>query len=237
MKYLKKFETNSQFNAWRNANPELNPYACFSMESGITYYQPFINTNGHAYVDLGLPSGTLWATMNIGAPSSSDVGSLFAWGEVETKESYTFGNYAWASSGTTAFNYDASRLTKYNLTDGLLTLEPEDDAAHVLWGGEWKIPTNAQREELVNYVESVLVDGVIVCTSTINGNTISFKPGGESSAVFSCSDIPSQDYPQHINYASSPFGDGALTYSNTVRIDGVPVRPVIGTLDVFYYQK
>ncbi len=102
------------------------------------------------YVDLGLPSGTLWATCNVGASSPEDYGKYFAWGEVLPKTSYDwseYGDYKWGIyNSSTSPNYG---MTKYNKTDGKTTLDASDDAAQVNWGGDWRMPTYAEQEELV----------------------------------------------------------------------------------------
>lgn len=98
--------------------------------------------DGHIYVDLGLPTGTLWATMNIGATSPEDYGDYFAWGETETKTDYSWSSYTYGTE---------SNLTKYNATDGKTTLEPTDDAAAVNWGNGWRMPTDAEWQELLNF--------------------------------------------------------------------------------------
>jgi len=95
--------------------------------------------NGHAYVDMGLPSGTLWATESI--IDSTGALTLFAWGEVSSKTFYTFDNYVYAGSKTNTY-------TKYGSVDGKYELELADDAANVLWGGNWRTPSEAQVEEL-----------------------------------------------------------------------------------------
>ena len=87
--------------------------------------------DGHAYVDLGLPSGTLWATMNVGASSITDVGDKFAWGETETKSEFTWDNYKWKDQNKTS-------------------LSLSDDAAYVNWSDKWCMPTKAQVEELMS---------------------------------------------------------------------------------------
>ena len=93
MKHIKVFETTSALNTWKAAHSEVNPYAYFCIESGTTYYQNFVNNNGHDYVDLGLPSDTLWATVNIGASESSQLGGFYAWGETTTKSNYSWETY------------------------------------------------------------------------------------------------------------------------------------------------
>ena len=76
---------------------------------------------GHAYVDLGLPSGLKWAMCNVGANVSTDFGDYFAWGEVEPKKDYSWDTYKYVKK---------DRLTKYNGRDNKTTLDPEDDAAY-----------------------------------------------------------------------------------------------------------
>ena len=102
--------------------------------------------NGHRFVDLGLPSGTLWAETNIGAEKASDKGDYFAWGETSTKSTFALVNYKFLRIDTIAYCY---RLDgKYNEEDGKTTLDKEDDAAYVIWVKSCRMPTNAQFEEL-----------------------------------------------------------------------------------------
>ena len=104
------------------------------------------NTNGHSYVDLGLPSGTLWATMNVGASKPSDYGQYFQWGDIKgyTKEQvgkdklFNWDNYKFSINGS------RTNFSKYGYT----VLQLEDDAAHVNMGGDWHLPTNEQFDEL-----------------------------------------------------------------------------------------
>ena len=82
-----------------------------------------------------------WATFNIGALAPEEYGDYFAWGETEPKAEYSWENYKWCD-GT------ASNMIKYNKTDGLTTLDLDDDVAHVNWGGNWRMPTDAEFTEL-----------------------------------------------------------------------------------------
>ncbi|MBR1655385.1 MAG: hypothetical protein IJ698_03055 [Prevotella sp.] len=110
--------------------------------------------NGHEYVDLGLPSGTLWATCNVGATTPEESGDFYAWGETETKTNYSWETYKWCD-GTKPSSTNAS-LTKYcdrgayGALDGKISLELKDDVAHVKWGGEWHIPTIEEFHELLD---------------------------------------------------------------------------------------
>lgn len=104
----------------------------------------------HGWVDLGLPSGTLWAKCNVGANKPEEYGDYFAWGETQPKDNYDLISYKWC-------NDDLEQLTKYcpissygynGYTDTLSTLLPEDDAATVNWGDEWRMPTQVEWQEL-----------------------------------------------------------------------------------------
>ena len=116
----------------------------------ITFAQ---TRNYYNYVDLGLSSGTKWATCNVGAKNPWEYGDYFAWGETKSKSIYSSAMYKYSCNG----KYDV--VTKYcihpktgcnNLTDNLTVLQPSDDAATVNMGNGWHIPTLTQWEELIN---------------------------------------------------------------------------------------
>ena len=116
-----------------------------------------INNNGYPYVDLDLPSGTLWATYNVGADKPSDYGKYFQWGDTQgyTKEQvgkdkqFNWDDYKFSIDGS------YSNFSKY--TNYVSTLELEDDAAHVNMGGSWHMPSPDQISELINETVSELV--------------------------------------------------------------------------------
>ncbi len=140
--------------------------------------------DGHDYIDLGLPSGTQWATMNVGASSPEDYGDYFAWGETSPKDVYDLSTYKWC-------NGDYYQLTKYctsgdygynGFTDGKTELDPEDDAATAAWGAEWRMPSKDQMEELYNNCTSEWttrngVNGRLF-TSNINGASLFLPAAG-----------------------------------------------------------
>ena len=106
----------------------------------------------HDYVDLGLPSGTLWATCNVGADSPEDYGDYFAWGETQPKDTYDWSTYQYCNgSYNTLTKYSVEffdswyeQYTNYGYNgfiDNLTTLLPEDDAATANWGADWRMPT------------------------------------------------------------------------------------------------
>lgn len=97
-------------------------------------------------VDLGL--GVYWAECNIGASSPEDSGTFFAWGETEPKEFYDWSNYKWANGSKysiTKYNTNSS----YGTVDDVKQLLPEDDAASVATGGEWRMPTREEFRQLL----------------------------------------------------------------------------------------
>lgn len=114
---------------------------------GVDGTKQLEGTNGYEYVDLGLPSGTLWAKYNIGSKSITDPGLYFAWGEtigytpeqIPLMREFTQDQYKF-------FTQKGSPYSKYD--DNKVQLDPEDNAAHVIMGGKWTMPTQEQFEEL-----------------------------------------------------------------------------------------
>ena len=105
---------------------------------------------GHEWVDLGLPSGTKWATCNVGASNPQEYGNYYAWGEVKPKSTYNWRTYKYSSSNGQLTKYNIeSRYGRNGFADGKTMLELEDDAAYFNWGGKWRMPTKAQRDELL----------------------------------------------------------------------------------------
>ena len=110
----------------------------------------FGTENGHVWVDLGLPSGTKWATANVGASKPEEFGNYYAWGETTTKEIYSWSTYKYGSDFELTKYCSASLYGKDGFTDSKATLDPSDDAAYVNWGGKWRMPTYEQLGELRN---------------------------------------------------------------------------------------
>lgn len=156
------------------------------------------NVNNHDYVDLGLPSGTLWATCNVGAYNPYEYGKYFACGETEGYYDDEYHDFSWKNYKYS--NNDGSEFTKYNtsdeygIVDNKLELELEDDAAHANMGGDWKMPTSAQIEELFKETNHVWVSDYNgtgfagrVFTSKTNGNSMFIPASGcrfEASVIF-----------------------------------------------------
>lgn len=99
-------------------------------------------------VDLGL--SVKWANCNVGAMAPEEYGSYFAWAETVSKNSFTLGTYKWLdlSSGS-GYVKKYNDKSAYGKVDNKSTLDLEDDAAHVNWGGKWRIPTLAEWQELI----------------------------------------------------------------------------------------
>ena len=138
-----------------------------SVNPTITYETCPDDNHPHA-IDLGLPSGTKWACCNVGANKPEEYGEYYAWGETKVKDNYSWETYEYCNG---------SRETCYNIGSNICGTQY--DAAHMIWGGSWVMPTNDQCQELENYCE---IDNCkngnnrgIIYTSKINGKSI-FMP-------------------------------------------------------------
>ena len=206
-----------------------------------------ISNNGYDYVDLGLPSGTLWATMNVGASKPSDFGLYFQWGDtqgytidqVETSEgrkklASDWSDYKWYLSGSGI----EVKFTKYTTTGS--TLELEDDAAHVHMGDNWHIPSELQVRELIDNTTSEWtkqndVNGRLFTSKNDKSKSIfipaagdawggSVQSSGDNGGVWSS--MLSTDYVD--GGQSLFFVSGGVYLSNYYRCSGLSVRGVIG---------
>lgn len=228
---------------WKNGE-----YTKVQQVDSVTFANPAVeepeNPAVHQYVDLGLPSGLLWATCNVGADKPEEYGDYFAWGETSPKETYDFSTYKWC-------NGNFFSITKYctdetmGVVDTLAVLEPADDAATVNWGSAWRMPTRAEHEELVNgcnwtWTTDYKGSGVAgrIGTSIANGNTI-FIPAsgyygtliaggqtvnevGEKGYLWSSTHATEEAYNAQYHY----FGPGMTGWGEDVRCYGFCVRAV-----------
>lgn len=199
------------------------------------------STDNVEYVDLGLPSGNLWATCNLGASSPEAYGDYYAWGEVEPKQKYTYPNHKWYKEGAPSQGF-----TKYNNEDGKLTLEDEDDAVIQKIGNGWRTPTLADFRELTNQkyttIEKTTLNGVAgyQITSKKNGKSIfipfaGFKRDKPQTREISVDEevavcmtnlrrIDDMVY----NAWSFAFQNDRIGRYGKLRPDGISVRPVKG---------
>ena len=158
---------------------------------GLTYGEELTFTtlseggdgDGHECVDLGLPSGLLWATCNIGADAPEDYGDYFAWGETQPKSAYSWNTYQLCNGGFHMLTkYCSNSLFGYNgFTDNETVLSPEDDAATANWGSDWHMPTKEDWQELYNnttciWVTQNGVKGRLFIAS--NGNSLFLPASG-----------------------------------------------------------
>lgn len=198
--------------------------------------------NGHDWVDLGLPSGTKWATCNVGVSKPEEYGNYYAWGETSTKTTYDWSTYHYC-------NGDYDNLTKYcsksdygrnGFTDNLTTLQSSDDAATANWGAGWRMPTREEFDELITtctitWTNRNGVNGRLFI-SNVNGNSIflpaagnrydsSLDGDGFCGRYWSSSlrtDYPIKGWYLYFNSDSDYYSMG-----NLERYDGHSVRPVL----------
>ena len=208
----------------------------FTTSEMIVIINPSGSENGHDYVDLGLPSGIMWATMNLGAETPEAYGDYFAWGETVSKNEFTDDNYKF--KGLTKYTgFDLHEGT-ISYGDGRLILEPEDDAAFVNWGGAWRMPTIEELEELCGQCEWIWctmngINGYNV-KSKINNRSIFLPAAGEKRP--SITELNNRGY-----YRSSSLSEGnpnqvySLLFSSlelsrliSYRTYGESIRPVFG---------
>jgi len=106
--------------------------------------------NGYEYIEMGL--SVKWATCNVGATKPEEYGDYYAWGETDPKTDYDWSTYKYCngSSSTLTKYCDNSSYGNNGFTDTKTTLDPDDDVAHVKWGGDWRMPTIDEFTELLN---------------------------------------------------------------------------------------
>ncbi|MDE6291499.1 MAG: T9SS type A sorting domain-containing protein [Muribaculaceae bacterium] len=203
---------------------------------------------GHGYVDLGLPSGTLWATCNIGSESPYHPGQYFAWGETKPRERFKWYDYEFYEEEYT----DAQGRTNYSATDiGQQISGTEYDAARAQWGDAWRMPSKEDCEELLEYCQTEYVEyshfppktGLHVCGP--NGNSIllalTFSPhggvttavleGGEYWTATAATDTDEDSYPSTMMMRFG-YGSSKLVLKTEGRHDGLSIRPVISRKDI-----
>lgn len=208
----------------------------------------------YTYVDLGLPSRTLWATYNIGANLPHEYGEYYAWGETTPKELYNEENYKYfigfSDHGATHWaqysKYVASE--QHGSPDFLTTLEPNDDVATAIWGEKWQMPSKEQWEELAFYCiwhrKDITINGKSIFgyigESKINGHTIFIPfsgmlyanvPNNHMSAEYWSRDLSidkmggGSDY--RAWYMTIQTQNNLMVIKDTRRCQGLTVRPVV----------
>ena len=127
------------------------------------------------FLDLGLPSGLLWAETNIGAATAADNGNYYAWGETTTKDTYNESNYKY-------YDKSSGSYTKYTSSDGKTVLENSDDAAYVNWGSPCRMPTKTECQELRNTANCTWTwtSKITSSNETVGGYEVTSKKNGNS---------------------------------------------------------
>ena len=202
----------------------------------------------HKYVDLGLPSGTMWATCNLGANNPEDYGDYLAWGEYTSKSKYNWSNYKFCrgSYNTLTRNCNNARYGYNGFTDSSYGLAGGDDPACYHLGLYWHTPSPEQWEELYNNTKSTWTcrNGVYGMLFTArNGKSIflpaaGYRTEGElklagSNCVYWSNVILSYYANGNKGFDNNPcramlvgFKSDKFYKGNDERCYGLPVRPV-----------
>lgn len=196
-----------------------------------------VKNNGHDFVDLGLPSGTLWATMNLGAASPEETGAYFQWGSVQGFFPNQIGNDKKVFSLESYDLWDGNDFTTYHKGSRLKMV---DDAARVNWCGLWHIPTYNQIVELLAFTkpEWTRLNGVPgrLFTSKKDKTKSIFIPAGGDAVKGTILDTESYGFiwsstlnKEHIAYAKYlMLWYGSAFIGDDIRSSGLSVRAVIG---------
>ena len=191
------------------------------------------------WVDLGLPSGKLWATFNVGANVPEDYGDYFAWAETSPKDTYNWSNYQYC-------NGSENTLTKYcdnpdcgqnGFVDYLGNIQPEDDPASVIWGRGWRTPTQTEWRELIDNTSRqwTTINGVhgMLFTGS-NGNTLFLPAAGsrEESELYDAG-VAGRYWSKNLRYnypkdaMAMGFGSSSCTWKGIMmRPYGLAIRPI-----------
>ena len=214
---------------------KLSKMSVIEIDPGTAPHDPVLEA-----VDLGLPSGLKWASFNLGASKPEEYGDYYAWGETEPKTNYRWSTYKWCNGSTdTMTKYCTNEDYGYNgFTDTKTVLDPEDDAAHVNLGGNWRMPTDGEWRELLNNCTSTWKkkDGVFgrYFTSNTNGNSIFLPAAGDRIDTYSYNVGSKGQYWSSSLYTGNPdrawfmniSSSGVNRFNDYGRYFGFSVRPV-----------
>jgi hypothetical protein len=224
MKYLKSFENHSQYESYTaDTTNFIKPNVSLCVNENEVHYNPLSPTPptpSHDYVDLGLPSGTKWATMNIGAESELDCGNYYQYGKGAATYQETSGD------------------TDYEGTENPLAASA--DTATQVWGSLWHMPTSAQFQELFDNLDSEAtnIDDVL-CTKFIgqNGNYVIFPwCGGYQNGTLTSvnymglywgSNTENIGEDEYQGSAITFYNDGDKDVGSYGKNNGFPIRPVM----------
>lgn len=218
-KFITKFGTTAELAAFSATTDFGRPHVSLTEDNSKVHYfeDPY---KGHKYVDLGLPSGTKWATMNVGASSETDYGNYYQYGKGEAQYAATSGD------------------SYYSGTEDPLAASA--DTAVQVWGGQWHMPTKAQIEELTanttyEWVTNYKGSGINGGTFTAKNGAVLFFPAAGNWDNGSQDDVGNFGF----YWGSSPGGgmnvayllgfyDGGKVVTDVNRTYGYSVRPVVG---------
>ena len=221
-KFITKFDTTAKLAAFSATTNFGRPHVSLTKDDSKVHYfgDPY---KGHKYVDLGLPSGTKWATMNVGASSETDYGNYYQYGKGAAQYAETSGD------------------SIYSGTDDPLAASA--DTAVQVWGGQWHMPTIEQMQELIDnttykWVENYKGSRINGGTFTAKNGAVLFFPAANSCDGGSQSDVGDYgDYwgssPDGSDYAYCLFFNGSISnpgFSDVESDDreyGFSVRPVV----------
>ena len=178
--------------------------------------------DGHLYVDLGLPSGTLWAIMNVGANSPTDYGNYYQYGKGSAQYAATSGD------------------SNYSGTED--PLDSSVDTAVQVWGGSWHMPTRAQMQELIDnttyqWVTDYKGSGINGGTFTATNGAVLFLPaagdwyGGSQEVVGNGGNYWGSSPDGSNSACDLYFNNGGKDVSSSSRESGYSVRPVVGQMN------
>lgn len=205
MKHIRLFETETEFESVKADIPKA--WVTYTQDDSTVHYgSNKINNNGYEYVDLGLPSGLKWATCNVGATSPEEYGDYFMWGSTtpDTDNTCNWRNAPF-NNGSSSFNETYFNEHKSEWLD-IDVLNPEYDAAHIIMGGDWRMPTHEDFVELETYTNNEWVDDFE--GSGVNGYLFTSKYNG--STLF----IPASGY--RYGTSMSDQGDSANLWSSSL---------------------
>lgn len=240
-----------EFSGWSdssfvNVKGDVVAYARYKLKetssktvNGLTYSG---QEDDYSYVDLGLASGLMWATCNVGTDNPCEHGYYIAWGETSRKSLYTRKSYKWADDDDMTYLIKYCTNSEWGDVDGLNTLLPQDDAATVLMGEKWRMPTYQEQQELIDGCEwkwtSVRGQAGCMGTSLTNGNTIFFPAVGQMASTYDNQTYVNQNGTYCFYWSSSILDDDPwnaiylIAKENSIylttrdRIMGCPIRAV-----------
>ena len=213
-KFISNFDTTAELGSFSATTDFGRPHVSLTKDDSKIHYfdDPY---KGHAYVDLGLPSGTKWATMNVGASSETDYGNYYQYGKGAAQYAATSGD------------------SNYGGTED--PLDSSVDTASQVWGGSWHMPTRAQMQELIDKCTWSwgTSGGTNGYTVSKNGKSIFLPAAGNwnngsqgsvgTSGLYWGSSPGGSDYAYLLNFDSGSKGMGGSS-----RLRGCSVRPVVG---------